>query len=249
MAQAMNSQGQITMGLFDSFTFSAVKPEALLAAEYTLATLVFPKTRQVAGFAEELHGLKRQVVDACIRNQRADHQRPDCVLLRVTQFNDQVEEVHGFLPLHQVDLDGYVTPRCDGGGRLHDAVYESVGVTASFARTLAERDYLVNGLVVVVACDWNEGGAEALERACRVTKAASEEGNLESVKTVLITLNTQGRETDRGAISEALGMSTHLGTDDASAESISRLREFMAREVVATSQAIGTGGPSKVARL
>jgi len=245
----MTFDGHISTAFFDTFKFSAVKPERLVAAEYTLVTLVFAKTQETAGFADGLHQMKRKVVEACLKNQRADYQRADCVLLRVTEFNEQVDEVHGFLPLPQVHLDSYVMPLCRGRAGLHDAVYESVGVTASFARTLAERDYLVNGLVVVVACDWDEGSAASVDRACLVTRAALSGGNLESLKTVLLTVNSQGLEEGCSAISEALGFSAHLGTEDASVESMGRLADFVVRELVATSQAIGTGGPSKAAKL
>lgn len=240
----MNTDGHIKTAFFDDFRFTAVRAERLGAAEYTLVTLAVAKTASTAAFAERLHRIKRKVVEACLRHQRAEY-----VLLRVTEFNDQVHEAHGFVPLPQVDLDGYVTPECQAGGRLHDAVYESVGVTAAFARSLAESDYLVNGLVVLIACDWEEASAASQQRAAGVTRRAAAEGNLESLKTILLSVATRGREEQRRELWEALSVSAHLGTDDASAQSMDQLADFVAREVVATSQAIGTGGPSKASKL
>lgn len=245
----MSLGGHISTGFFDGFKFTSVRPERLGNAEYTLVTLVFAKTQGTAGFASELHLIKRKVVEACLGNHRPDHQRADFVLLRVTEFNDSISEVHGFVPLPQVDVDAYLPPECAGGGQLHDAVYESVGVTASFARTLAESDYLVNGLVVLIACDWDEGSTASVERAVGVTRTAAAEGNLESLKTILLSVgNREGEERSR-AVSAELSFSAHLGTDDTSDLSMERVADFIAREVAATSHAIGTGGPSKASKL
>jgi hypothetical protein len=225
-----------------------LKPERLVAAEYTLVTLVLAKTQATVEFTERLHRIKRKVVESCLKEHRPDYQRAELVLLRVTQFDDQVHEVHGFLPLPQVDAGGYVTSECKGRGQLHVAAFEAVGVTTAFARTLAERDYLVNGLVVVVTCDWDDGSAKSLERATGATRGEAGDGNLESLKTILIDVASQGGEERRHAVSKALGFSADLGTDDADDLTIDRVVEFIAREVVATSQALGTGGPSKAAK-
>lgn len=87
------------------FTFSAVRPDALGAVEYTLVTLVLDKTGSVAGFQNDLFQIKSSVVNACKRSPRADY-----VLLRVVEFNSYVDEVHGFQPLADIDPTSYQVP-------------------------------------------------------------------------------------------------------------------------------------------
>ena len=97
------------------FTFSAVRPDALGAVEYTLVTLVLDKTGSVAGFQNDLFQIKSSVVNACKRSPRADY-----VLLRVVEFNSYVDEVHGFQPLADIDPTSYQVPHCSGSTALND---------------------------------------------------------------------------------------------------------------------------------
>lgn len=95
-----------------NFTFSGMRPEKLGATEYTLVTLVVDKTGSVTGSEAELLAVKRAVVAACRKSPRANY-----LMLRSIEFNERIDEVHGFVELNTVDPAGYTAPRCSGTTR------------------------------------------------------------------------------------------------------------------------------------
>lgn len=85
-----------------NFTFSAIRIEDLGATEYTLVTIVCDVTGSVRNFADELLKMVKTVVKACKKNARAEN-----LLLRYVLFNNNIMEVHGFLPVTSINEDDY----------------------------------------------------------------------------------------------------------------------------------------------
>jgi hypothetical protein len=222
------------------FQFSAVRTEALGATEYTLATLVLDKTGSVAGFADPLFRIKQQVIEACRKSPRADF-----VLLRVIEFNTRVDEVHGFMPLGRIDAAAYTTPDCEGMTALHDAVFTAVGATNAYAKQLSAQEYLVNALVFI-ATDGDDNHSRCrMNDVAREIRRAVEGEQLESIKTILVAVNAQQCEPKLRAFAREVQVDEYIDIGDATPQALAKLADFVSRSLSATSQAIGTGGPSQ----
>jgi uncharacterized protein YegL len=222
------------------FQFSAVRPAALGATEYTLATLVLDKTGSVSGFADQMNEIKKRVVDACRKSPRADF-----VLLRVVEFNSQVDEVHGFTLLSQIDPAAYTVPECRGMTALRDAVFSAVGATNAYARTLADQDYLVNALVFIgTDGDDNQSRTAVGDVAAEIRRAVQGE-HLESIKTILVAVNAQQYEPQLRRFAGDVGVDEYIDVGDATPQKLAKLADFVSQSLSATSQAIGTGGASQ----
>lgn len=236
----MTDPNNMLHGNVGTFQFSAIRPQALGATEYTLVTLVLDKTGSVSPFADDLFKIKTTVVDACKKSPRAD-----CLLLRVVEFNTRIDEVHGFLPLSQIDAAQYTTPACEGLTALHDAAYSSIGATIDYAKTLADQEYLVNGLVVWVTDGGNNVRGTSLQDVADVIKRSRQTEALESLRTILVGVNT----VDCGQLLDQfradVGVDQYEAIEHATPERLARLGGFVSRSISAQSQSLGTGGPSQ----
>jgi hypothetical protein len=100
-----------------TFSFSGVRPEKLGAVEYTLVTLVMDRTGSVNGFETELLRVKQAVVEACRKEPRAEY-----LMFRSVEFNERIDEIHGFVELVNIDPSKYRKPDCAGSTALFDAM-------------------------------------------------------------------------------------------------------------------------------
>ncbi|WP_146039454.1 MULTISPECIES: hypothetical protein [unclassified Variovorax] len=230
----------MTLGSVSGFAFSAVRPETLGSTEYTLVTVVMDKTGSVSSFAGELNKLKGTVVGACRKSPRAEF-----LLLRVVEFNRSVDEVHGFLPLNQVDVASYVAPTCEGLTALADATFAAVSATNAYAKTLAQQDYLVNGIVFI--------GTDGVDNDSRMRPAdiqkeivgALKGEHIESLRTVLIGINAAQYARELQAFQVEAGIDQYVDLADATPQRLAKLADFVSRSISAQSQSLGTGGPSQ----
>lgn len=230
----------MTQSTVSGFGFSAVRPETLGAPEYTLVTLVLDKTGSVASFANELLKVKQAVVEACRKSARSDY-----LLLRLVEFNSRVDEVHGFVPLQNLDPAQYTAPACSGMTALADASFSAVSATNAYAKTLGEQDYLTNA-IVVIATDGadNDSRMRAADVKAEVQKGISGEV-LESLRTVLVGINAAQCQAELQAFQAEAGIDQYVDVADASPQKLARLADFVSRSISAQSQSLGTGGPSQ----
>lgn len=229
-----------TTGSVNGFGFSAVRPETLGAPEYTLVTIVLDKTSSVTRFADELFLVKKTVVEACRKSPRADF-----LLLRTLEFNSHVDEVHGFLPLPDIDTANYETPRCQGMTALRDATFAAVSATNAYSKLLADQDYLANGIVFVIT-DGDDNCSRVTTADLKRELAAGVSAEyLESMRTVLVGVNAGVAAPYLEAFKSEVGIEQYVDIADASAQRLAKLADFVSRSISAQSQSLGTGGPSQ----
>lgn len=221
------------------FAFSAIRTAILGATEYTLVTLVLDKTGSVSSFAKELFDIKQRIIEACRKSPRADF-----LLVRVVEFNSSIDEVHGFVPLQQIDASTYTTPVCGGMTALRDATFSALGATNAYAKTLADQDYLANALVVIVTDGDDNHSRLTMADVQREMKHAIEGEHLESLKTILVAVNANVYEPKLRAFAQEAGIDEYVDIGDASVKKLARLADFVSQSISATSQSLGTGGPS-----
>ena len=223
------------------FTFSAVRPDALGAVEYTLVTLVLDKTGSVAGFQNDLFQIKSSVVNACKRSPRADY-----VLLRVVEFNSYVDEVHGFQPLADIDPTSYQVPHCSGSTALTDAIFSAATATNAYAKTLFDKDYLTNGLLIVVTDGDDNASRMRQDDVKKALQSAVQSEHLESMRSILVGVNAVQYAATLSNYASAVGFDQYEDIGNASASTLAKLAAFVSRSISTQSQALGTGGPSQL---
>jgi len=225
------------------YGFSGKRVEDLGATEYTLVALTGDKSGSVGGFRDEIETCIKEVISSCQHSPRADN-----LMARLTLFDTNLEEVHGFRPLTECDVDKYTNCIQVGGATaLYDAACNAVESLTVYGKDLAENDFDVNAIVFVITDGMdNRSTMTATEVKKRLEEAVKSE-QLESIVSILIGVNVQ-----EPAVSQYLkelhvnaGFTQYVELGDASAKTLAKLADFVSKSISAQSQALGTGGPSQ----
>ncbi len=224
------------------FQFSAIRPDTLGASEYTLVTIVVDVTASVFEFRLALQDCVTSVIAACQKSPRIDN-----LMVRLLHFNGTRQEVHGFVPLNQIDVSAYKPLQCSGATALYDAVFDAVGATNAYAKTLFSQDFDVNAAVYIITDGMDNCSKVRPKAIAEQVRKAMKQEYLESLVTVLV-----GVDTHNASVSAHLQMfqsdaklSQFVDVADADAEHLAKLGRFVSQSISLQSQALGTGVASQ----
>jgi hypothetical protein len=226
-----------------TYGYSAAKLDDLGANEFTLVTIVNDVSSSVQGYKTEMEQALKNVVEACGKSPRADN-----LLLRLVQFHTRVTETHGFKLLTDVDPAQYDDVLQVGGmTALFDASEASIAALGDYAKKLYDRDILVNGIVIIVTDGDDNSSSLDADGVKTVLQKVMRNESLESLVTILVGVGLEG-----GYVANLLddfknraGLTQFIDMGDASPQNLAKLAAFVSQSISATSQALGTGGPSK----
>lgn len=227
--------------------FSRTKIENLGSTEYTQATLVNDCSYSVIDFKTEMEACVGQVVESLRLSPRADS-----LLFRHVLFSDDVWENHGFKLLADINPGDYVNClTIKANTALYDASENAIDATVQNAADLVNSGFNVNGVIFIITDGLNNRGRSTpaqirkkLEAACQKD---SKNRTLESLITILIGVNVDSSEViaELNAFKDQAGLTHFIALKDASKKSLAKLAAFISKSISSTSQALGTGGPSK----
>ncbi len=234
--QDESSQHQTTGS---GFHFSGAKLSSLGASEYTLVGLACDRSPSVSPFAAEIEGCLSSSLEGCQRSPRVDN-----LLVRLTAFNESLEEIHGFRPLADCHLGSYPGFLKPGGKAtsLYDASTELVDSLATYGKLLSDQDYTVNGLVVILT----DGMDNASKFRTKDVKAALDRSrmaeSLESIVTILIGINVTDPMVGRylQQFKDEVGFQQYVEAKDASPKTFAKIAGFISKSVSSQSQSVGS---------
>lgn len=227
-----------------SFGYTAQSLDDLGAPEYTLVTIVVDTSGSVTDYKDEMEQTIKSVIDACKLSPRADS-----LQVRLMTFDDSMREVHGFKLLEECELPDYDDCLVIGGmTALFHSAQAAIEATSQHAKLLAENDFDINAIVVIITDgDNNRGGST--DDVKNALKGAMRSEYLESLVTILVGVGTNS---GWALISQYLenfkdeaGLTQYVDAGDANAKTLAKLADFVSRSISAQSQALGTNGPSQ----
>ncbi|USN92444.1 MAG: hypothetical protein H6782_01360 [Candidatus Nomurabacteria bacterium] len=247
------------------FQFSGATIDNLEASEYTLVTIALDESGSISGFESQIEDMLKAAVGACFSSPYSNN-----LLIRVIRFGSQykhqngngVDEIHGFKPLSEIDVNAYPNLRGGGATPLNDGVYSSVGAMNQYAESLVDLDFAVNGITFVIS-DGGENASVATAKMVKDELKKSVTGEvMESHLSILIGINivtddmrkrnpTYAKqieakvEQDLENFQRDAGMSQFIWAGEATKSKLAKLAEFVSQSISSTSQALGTGGPSQ----
>ena len=235
-----------------TFTFSAKKIEKLGALQYTVVTIAIDISGSVAGFADNLLKCLKAIIEACRKNQRAEF-----LVIRVITFASEIEEVHGFRELSDIDSDQYPDFSPSGFTCLFDAGYDAIGSTIEYSRQMVEQGYDVNGAVYIITDGGeNPGGGHRTIASPRMIKEkienALKEEQLESIITTIIALydpnSVWASDTQRDLtyFQVESNMTKYIEVGEATPENLAKLADWVSASVSSQSDQVGSNAPSQV---
>jgi uncharacterized protein YegL len=228
------------------FGFSGQIIDQLEASEYTLVTIALDETGSISGYETQIEEMLKTAVAACNSSPYSQN-----LLVRVLRFGTQyqggIDEIHGFKALSEIDINTYPTLRGGGGTPLYDAVYSAVGAMNVYAQSLVALDFAVNGITFVITDGENTHSIATPKMVKDELKKSVTGEIMESHLSILI-----GIGTGSGSANSALqtfqtetGMNQFIWAGEATKGKLAKLAEFVSQSISSTSQALGTGGPSK----
>jgi len=226
-----------------NFSFSGARINDLGATEYTMATIAVDMTGSVIGFEKQLRQMLVTAIDACRKSPRSNN-----LLVRIILFSTGVggvQELDGFTPLQEIDVNAYPNFNPSGGTPLYDAVYNAVGATVQYGADLTAGDFLCNGIVFIIT-DGDDNTSTATPRMIAEQVSDARKGEkLESLVTVLIGINAGEASTYLQSFQQQAQLDQYIDAGDATPQNLAKLAAFVSQSVSSQSQALGTGGASR----
>jgi uncharacterized protein YegL len=234
-----------------TFTFSAKKIDKLGALQYTIVSIAIDISGSVASFADDLLKCLKAIIEACRQNQRAEF-----LVIRVTTFHTNMQEVHGFRELTDIDSDQYPDFNPQGFTCLYDAAYDAIGSTIEYARQMVEQGYDVNGDVYIITDGQENPGSHRTIASPKMIKEKQETAlkaeDIESIKTTLVGLHNPGSiwadevERDLKAFQADAGLTSFIQVGEATADNLAKLADWVSASVSSQSDQVGSNAPSAV---
>jgi hypothetical protein len=227
------------------FSFSGVRTEHLGATEYTLVSIAVDETGSTDGFENDLRNSLIVAVEACQKSPRSDN-----LLLRVikfsTSFHNGVEEIHGFIPLADIDpQNDYPTFRPGGMTPLYDAVFSSVGAVNAYAKKLMDDDFLPNGIAFIITDGFDNHSTTTPNMIKQEIDKAVTGEDIESLITILIGINAQDYRAELENFQREADIDQYIDAGDATKGKLAKLADFVSQSVSSQAQVVGSGGPSQ----
>ncbi len=234
-----------------SYGYSATPLDNLGATSYTIVDIEADNSGSVREFAAEINRCIHETVDACRNSPMA---RVDNLMLRVGRFDTNIEEHHGFKLLANCKGDDYnhvVTGR--GITKLYDAAFQGVSAITGYGQQLADADFSVNAILVVITDGWDDNGygqpasvntpkSVGVALNCVVTGE-----KVESLVSILVGVGLADADVARrlDTFAKEAGFTQFIDAGKVDAKTMAKLAEFISKSVSSQSQALGTNMPSK----
>lgn len=226
-----------------NFEFSGKRIDELGASEYTISSIEIDVSGSVFEFRDDLVEALQNIVKACEKDPKSEN-----MLVRMTTFNEMLNEVHGFVPLEEIktnDYDNYIDP--GGSTALYDATLDAVECAQKYGESLVDMDYGCNTILFIVT-DGEENSSrigtprKIINRVEAIRKAEK----IESVKIVLIGVGDEQRVRPYlEGFQQDAKLDQFVWIGEATPSKLAKLAEFISQSISSTSQALGTGGQSQ----
>ena len=233
-----------TLQAGSNYKFSATKMNVLGATEYTLATIVEDASGSVSSFAALLEQAIKTSFKAMYKSPRKDN-----LMLRLTQFNDTLKELHGFKLLGSIQEKDYDNVLNIGGSTaLFDAVDEAIQATSTYGKQLTSQNFLCNAIIIAITDGQNNcGNILTPEQIKKSLEDARKSENLESITLILVGVTNDNVNLDvyLQDFKDKTGVTQYVSIGAATPQKIAKLAQFVSQSVSSTSAALGTGAPSQ----
>ena len=233
----------IDMTTQSDFTFSGVDVDSLTSSEYTLVTLALDMSGSVTSYEANLKKCIEIIIDTCNNSSRAEN-----LMLRLTTFNDNIVEEHGFKTLAIIKPEDYKNIRSPSGRTsLYDACIDAIESTEQYGKTLTDQEFEVNGVLYIITDGGDNKSQNNAQKVSDQLAKVKQTESLETLQTFLIGVNTNDSYFKKYLedFNSTVGFNEFLTIENASTETLSKLANFISKSISLQSQSLGTGSVSK----
>lgn len=241
----MSDMEQFNLNNF-SYQFSGMGTDDLEASEYTLVTIAVDNSGSILPFSDAINKCMGEVVKACRHSPRAEN-----LMIRVISFGSSIEEFHGFKLLMNCNPDDYNNFINGNGGltSLNDAAINSIEAANSYATTLKNEDYDVNGLTIVITDGYENKSTHDVKHVENILKSVQMneqiDGGLHSVLIGCAATQDNSVLSQLKDWQKEAGFSQYVSLSDVKDATFAKIANFISRSISSQSQSLATGGPSQ----
>jgi uncharacterized protein YegL len=231
-----------------NFKFSGTRIDSLGesgADEYTLITIALDVSGSVYEYKDKLEEMVRTIVNTC-----RSHATAEKIMVRVITFNSNLEEIHGFKELMDIDENIYqFEPH--GMTALYDAVYSSVGATIAYGESLISQNFDANADVYIITDGLDNSSTMTPTEIKKLIDSSIQKEQIESIRTFLIGLDNSGEyfgdvEVELKRFKNEANITEFIPVGEANSKNLAKLANYISQSISSQSQSLGSGGPSQV---
>lgn len=231
-----------TMITQSDFQFSGVDVDNLTSSEYTLVTLAIDMSSSVSYYNTELRECIKTIIETCKKSNRAEN-----LMIRLTSFNSQIFEEHGFKTLSLINVGDYTQIRNPSGmTALYDACIDSIEATEQYGKTLTDQEFETNGVLYIITDGDDNRSQHSLSDVSERFKKLKYTESLESLQTFLIGVNVSEPmfKNYLEDFKNTVGFDEFISIENANTDTLSKLANFISKSISLQSQSLGTGSVS-----
>lgn len=231
-----------TMITQSDFQFSGVDVDNLTSSEYTLVTLAIDMSSSVSYYNTELKECIKTIIETCKKSNRAEN-----LMIRLTSFNSQIFEEHGFKTLSLINIGDYTQIRNPSGmTALYDACIDSIEATEQYGKTLTDQEFETNGVLYIITDGDDNRSQHSLSDVAERFKKLKYTESLESLQTFLIGVNVNEPmfKNYLEDFKNTVGFDEFISIENANTDTLSKLANFISKSISLQSQSLGTGSVS-----
>tara|TARA_Y100000588_G_scaffold285177_1_gene302848 strand:+ start:2616 stop:3335 length:720 start_codon:yes stop_codon:yes gene_type:complete len=231
-----------TMITQSDFQFSGVDVDNLTSSEYTLVTLAIDMSSSVSYYNTELRECIKTIIETCKKSNRAEN-----LMIRLTSFNSQIFEEHGFKTLSLINVGDYTQIRNPSGmTALYDACIDSIEATEQYGKTLTDQEFETNGVLYIITDGDDNRSQHSLSDVAERFKKLKYTESLESLQTFLIGVNVNEPmfKNYLEDFKNTVGFDEFISIENANTDTLSKLANFISKSISLQSQSLGTGSVS-----
>lgn len=224
------------------FNYTGANINTLQSFENTIALGLLDESGSTTGFAKQMEAAVQEIIKSLRHSPRADN-----LIYRHCHFGTNFREVHGFLPLSQINeamYDGCYRP--GGQTTLYDSARRVILEMLDYGQQQAAQRYTCNGLIYILTDGQDYGSTYGVNNVKEALIQATSSEDLESLVTILIGVNDSPNiQKDLADFAQNAGFTRYVPMKDATEKSLAQLANFVSHSISSQSQALGTGGPSQ----
>ena len=131
---------------------------------------------------------------------------------------------------------------------LYDAVHTSVEATKDYAQILSDQDFVANSVIFIITDGMDNSSSKDPADIKKVIAKTMKAEVLESMTVVLIGINSGDGQVMSylDDLKNKGGITQFVDAGAATKGNLAKLANFVSKSISSTSQALGTGAPSKL---
>ncbi len=220
------------------YKFAITPIEDLGAAEYTLVGIACDVSGSVADYKKEMEQCLREILQSCSKSPRSEN-----LMLRLIQFDTDVNETHGFKLLSLMKPHDYDNVLKIGGcTALYDSLYALTESVGDYGRILADQDFEVNGIVFVITDGCDNASKFTPSRIRDLRRRIIAEEKLESLLVILVGVGVDQAYLNK--LKNEAQLDQFVEIQNASRRNLAKLAAFVSQSISSQSRSLGTGSAS-----